>query len=174
LTDAGTVCQGAMMVHYDTEGNSFVSEYTTLQTVADGTARWFLLGPMLIPDAIPNHIDWKQGYGELDFKFKLKRSSGTGTVTMGQYRLMTGNVVYIPTNLTAYHSFILDGSNVYVYNSLNEKEDGLATVYGDVIELEPGKYNHLNTVPMTIARAVNTTDTVTFNRTYIIPRWSTI
>ena len=160
-----------MVITTDTTTNAYYSDVTSLAT--DGTAAWYLVGPMIVPDTMPREYDWMAGYGELNFYMQLQRTSGTGTVTMSELRLVPGQFCYVPiAGLTTNHAVVIDELRGYAYNSSTSKEDGFVTVYGDPISLIPGVYNHLVAVPMRIGRDTNTADTLTFSRVYVTPRYS--
>jgi hypothetical protein len=171
IVDAGTtLCRGRMVVTYDTASNAYYSDYTSLQT--DGTAAWYLIGPMLVPDMMPIEYDWMSGFGELNFYADLVRLSGSGTITMNSLRLIPGMFRYVyASGLTTNHGFILDENSVYSYNTSTSKEDGMAYQWGEPIYLIPGVYNHLIAVPMALNRDSNLADTATFSRVYVTPRY---
>ena len=173
LTDAGTVdALGRMRIFYASGVNAYVSETTVLDTTAGGT-QWYLLGPMIIPESMPSEYDWMNSYKELNYGFQLNRLTGGGTITMDFYRMLVGQTMYVSfsgMNGSGTQSAIIDGNNVYTYHS--GKEDGFRVLYGDIIELEPYRYNHLVALPLKIGRTASTFDTVKFNRVYVIPRYS--
>jgi hypothetical protein len=172
LSDAGTTdARIRLICSYDTSTNAYYSDYTAIDT--DGTARWYLAGPLIIPDTMPGEYDWMNGFGEINFSVDMLRATGTGTVTMDMIRLVPGDFVYIPVSgLTTNHAVIIDERRGYSYNSSTSKEDGLVSIFGGPIQLYPDQYNHLTIVPMSIARATNTADTTTISRAYVIPRYS--
>ena len=172
LKYAGTI-QCREVIHYETEDNAYYSGMAT--NVGAGTAQdiYYLAGPMMIPNSIPTHLDWLQGVGDLNFKLQMKRPSGSGTVIMDRYRIIPGTFMYYPlTGLSNYRSIVVDGLNAYTYNSNTLKEDGFANLYGEPIELEPGVYNHLVSIPAGIAVFGGTMDAVIYNRIYVTPRYS--
>lgn len=171
IGDAGTTyCRGRMKITYDGTTNAYYSDMISLAT--DGTVAWFLVGPMMIPDTMPSVYDWTAGYGELNFNMQLQRTSGTANIVVNSMMLMPGDFLYVPiTGLTTNHAVIIDEERGYSYNSSTLKEDGFVTMYGDVIDLVPGKYNHLVTIPAAVARDANFADTVTFSRLYVTPRY---
>lgn len=173
LTDAGTVdAVGRMRIFYASGVNSYVSESTTLDTTAAGT-QWYLIGPMFIPKSMPSEYDWMNTVKELNYGFQLCRTTGGGTITMQQYRMHVGDTIYVALtgmNGVTTQSMIIDGNNVYTYHT--GKEDGVRVLYGDIIEVEPRRYNHLIVFPFKIGRTAIPLDTVTFNRVYVVPRYS--
>lgn len=81
--------------------------------------------------------------------------------------------MYIPIEgLTANRATIVDGNQTYCYNTSTLKEDGFVSLYGELIELKPGVYNHLVSIPAGIAASSGTADTTTFSRIYVTPRYA--
>jgi hypothetical protein len=170
---SGTVnAYGRERITYSSGVNAYYSEWVTMPTTAS-TEQWWLLGPINIPESMPSEYDWMNAYKELNYDFQLKRPAGSGTITLDFYRMLVGQTMYVRLtgmNGATAQSMIIDGNNVYSYHTI--KEDGFRVLYGDAIEFEPGRYNHLIALPINIGRTVEVDDKVVFNRVFVVPRYA--
>lgn len=150
---------------YDGKYKTIAADNAGIKTFYIGPARFIDTPQRAYPWVIDAHIT---------VYVLLDRLSGTQDNHMDWFELLTGRFVHIKENVLrlADSSAILEGQKCYEVDSSGVLSNHLQVV-GDIIELTPKKYNMLTVWSGSIGYNQVLTNTSTFSRVYVTPRWIT-
>jgi hypothetical protein len=131
--------------------------------------RLFYIGEVCIPE-LPREF-----YGTsrlLDAGVYLTRAAGTGMVKCDYVVAFDGPVMHV-SNSGSWSGALIAREQSIQIDVANGRQNGASlSVRGDYIELEPNVYNHLMILLGGHGELNAITDTLTFNKILVTPRWS--
>lgn len=151
-------------------GQLITSDY--LAVAPDATMRLFKTVPFIVPRL--NNLFPPIGTSTTtQIVQNLKRSSaGAANVSSDFFTMMLRPLTQIVFNASVNGTIILvRGNTARTFSSAAVVAD-VATVAGDIFELEPGSYNIVQSLFGSIASAYPVTTTLTFTSTWVTPRYA--
>lgn len=168
IADAGANLTARLKLQYNT---TFLLNGDYKAIAADTTRRQFLIGPVIVPEQLPDYYnEYTHWYGCSIYIGFLRSVSGSANVDLDWYRLLIGDVAYCKTEYANTDRFlVVNGRCVGMYNtSYIQSEECL--YQGDLIEFEPNKYNYLTILSGNLGAAVVNAG-YTIVQAKITPRW---
>lgn len=134
--------EARLMARYSTDLD-VVSELQALNT-SSSEFREFLIGPIFFPELpVINQRDPIVGGAEtIELLIGVQRPSGTNNLDLDFYRLLVGDVAYVKRSGSgSMDAIVIENGRAWGYNSGVLIE--ILDYQGDIIELEPAKWNTL-------------------------------
>jgi Concanavalin A-like lectin/glucanases superfamily len=171
LYDAGSNLQIAF--------SSFGSKLTDYHSISTTTAyRLFKTDPLFIADLTVDYPNNSPGYNYKTYALAAKRTIGSAAVRVDFIILMPEPMIRLYPGATAGGSpegFSYDsGLHRAISKTSADVSLGRLEKRGKKMELEPGVYNGLITLIGSPGGPTTITHTLTYERIYIIPRWSVL
>jgi hypothetical protein len=168
IYDAGS---GLVLAGYIALGGSTI--ISPSRTVSSGaSSRLFRTDSVTVP--VVNRLVDVAGLKLVNFTVQLYgdrvAGSTTNNVAVDYMAIMPRPLVAISSNST-YQSFVINAVNGLITNTTTVGNLP-GSIIGDVIALEPDRYNVLQSLMSAEGTATTVTDTLTYNAVYITPRWA--
>jgi len=169
LSDAGSNLQLALAINIG--GVQLSSGYASVSIGAS----FFLAHTLALSLPDRTVILTRAGYqSRFSFLLLAQRTTGSATLSTDYFMLLPRPLLRLaPQGASAFaESFILRGRAAQIFNSSVPATDNLPTITGDIIELQPARYNILRAVMGETTSVATITYTLTFSKVIVTPRYA--